>query len=63
MKVGGERVLSIPPALGYGAQDVKDASGKVIIPANSTLLFDVKLVDVRAASSTPTATPTAPAKK
>lgn len=63
MKVGGERVLSIPPALGYGSQDVKDASGKVIIPANSTLLFDIKLVDVREASSTPTATPKAPAKK
>jgi FKBP-type peptidyl-prolyl cis-trans isomerase len=37
MKVGGERKLSIPPALGYGSQ----GSGK--IPGNSDLYFDVKL--------------------
>jgi FKBP-type peptidyl-prolyl cis-trans isomerase len=60
MKVGGERLLAIPPALGYGSQDVKDASGKVIIPANSTLVFDVQLVNVSAASST--AATTTPAK-
>ena len=59
MKEGGERILAIPAALGYGAQDVKDASGKVIIPANSTIIFDVKLVKVTA----PAATTTAPAKK
>jgi len=46
MKVGGERLLAIPPSLGYGDQEVKDASGKVIIPANSTIVFDVKLVKV-----------------
>jgi len=45
MKVGGERVLIIPPALGYGAQQV------ATIPANSTLIFDVKLVGV--GTSTP----------
>lgn len=49
MKVGGERLLSIPPTLGYGDQDVKDAGGKVVIPANSTLIFDVKLVSVQPA--------------
>jgi FKBP-type peptidyl-prolyl cis-trans isomerase len=53
MKVGGERLIAIPPALGYGAQDVKDPSGKVIIPANSTLIFDVKLVKVEAAPPAP----------
>lgn len=53
MKEGGERRISIPPELGYGAQDVKDATGKVIIPANSTLVFDIKLVKVTAGSSTP----------
>jgi FKBP-type peptidyl-prolyl cis-trans isomerase len=56
MRVGGERLIAIPPALGYGDQDVKDASGKVIIPANSTLVFDIKLVGVQAASSTATTT-------
>jgi FKBP-type peptidyl-prolyl cis-trans isomerase len=55
MKEGGERLIAVPPSLGYGSQDVKDASGKVVIPANSTLVFDIKLVKVSAAaaSSTP----------
>ncbi len=65
MKVGGERILSIPAALGYGDQDVKDADGKVIIPANSTIVFDVKLVKVEAGTGVPDTTPeatTAPAE-
>lgn len=58
MKVGGERLLSIPPALAYGTQDVKDASGKVVIPANSTITFSVQLVKVEAGTSTPAAATT-----
>lgn len=54
MKVGGERMLAIPPTLGYGTQDIKNADGKVVIPANSTLIFDVQLVKVEAATTTPT---------
>lgn len=57
MRVGGERLLSIPATLGYGAQDVKDPSGKIIIPANSTIIFDVQLVKVEAGTTTPTSTP------
>ncbi|HVU75909.1 MAG TPA: FKBP-type peptidyl-prolyl cis-trans isomerase [Candidatus Paceibacterota bacterium] len=52
MKEGGERLMAIPPTLGYGSQDVKDGSGKVVIPANSTIIFDVKLVKVTAGTST-----------
>lgn len=48
MKEGGERLIAVPPTLGYGTQDVKDSAGKVIIPANSTLIFDIKLVKVAA---------------
>jgi FKBP-type peptidyl-prolyl cis-trans isomerase len=60
MKVGGERLMAIPPALGYGSTDVKDSTGKVIIPANSTIVFDVKLVNVQIPTSTaPTTTKTA----
>jgi FKBP-type peptidyl-prolyl cis-trans isomerase FkpA len=60
MKVGGERLMAVPPGLGYGTQAVTDASGTVIIPANSTLIFDVKLVDVKAGTTAPATN--APAK-
>jgi len=56
MRVGGERRLSIPPELGYGAQDVTGPDGAVIIPANSTLIFDVRLVEVGAAADASAAT-------
>ncbi|HEY4519796.1 MAG TPA: FKBP-type peptidyl-prolyl cis-trans isomerase [Candidatus Paceibacterota bacterium] len=46
MREGGQRIFVIPPSLAYGAQEVKDASGKVVIPANSTLTFIVQLLDV-----------------
>lgn len=53
MKEGGERLIAIPAVLGYGDKDVKDDKGKVIIPANSTIIFDVKLVKVTPAAAAP----------
>lgn len=53
MKEGGERRIAIPPALGYGAEGVKDASGTQIIPGNANLVFDVRLVKVDPAPTTP----------
>jgi peptidylprolyl isomerase len=41
MKVGGERIATIPPPYGYGPQPM----GK--IPPNSWLVFDLKLVSLK----------------
>lgn len=49
MRVGGERLIAIPPSFGYGAEDVTDAEGNVIIPGNSTLIFEIRLIDVQPA--------------
>jgi FKBP-type peptidyl-prolyl cis-trans isomerase FkpA len=46
IKPGGKIHLYIPPTLGYGNVDRKDAAGNVVVPANSILIFDVELVAV-----------------
>jgi len=45
MREGGKRVLVIPASLAYGDQEI----GGGIIPANSTLIFEVELLKVQKA--------------
>lgn len=49
MKKGGERVLIIPPELAYGDQARGD-----VIPANSTLIFNVRIEDHQPAAEAQT---------
>lgn len=46
MRVGGKRTLTIAPDFGYGGQTVGP------IPANSTIIFEVELLDVKSAIKT-----------
>lgn len=41
MKVGGKRIITIPPSLGYGSQQAGP------IPPNSTLVFEIEVVSVK----------------
>ena len=42
----GEKIrVWIPSRLAYGAKDQRDDTGKVVIPANATLVFDIELID------------------
>lgn len=41
MQIGGEREIVVPPAMGYGARKMSD------IPANSTLTFEVKCLEIK----------------
>ncbi|KAI9668384.1 MAG: peptidylprolyl isomerase fpr4 [Alyxoria varia] len=42
MQVGGERRITVPPGLAYG----KESKGGNTIPANSTLVFDLKVLKI-----------------
>lgn len=45
LRKGGKMRCYIPPTLGYGARDITNGQGQVIIPANSILIFDIELVN------------------
>jgi FKBP-type peptidyl-prolyl cis-trans isomerase FkpA len=44
LKPGGKIRMWVPASLAYGGQVIRDGNGNVIIPANTTLYFEVELV-------------------
>ena len=46
MKRGGQRRITIPPALGYGSETLRAADGTTLVPSGSTLVYSVELLDV-----------------
>jgi FKBP-type peptidyl-prolyl cis-trans isomerase len=57
MKKGGKIKLYVPPQLAYGDD------GRPGIPPGSTLIFDVELLDIKAAGAAAAPAPAQPAKK
>lgn len=46
VKRGDKKHLVIPGDKAYGSQEIKGPDGKVLIPKNSTLIFDIEVVEV-----------------
>jgi len=46
VRLGGTRRLIIPPGLAFGAQARLNAAGQVIVPPNSTVVYDIEVVEI-----------------
>jgi len=44
---GGVMTLYLPPSLAYGTNAVRDNFGNIVVPANSYLVFNIKLADIQ----------------
>jgi FKBP-type peptidyl-prolyl cis-trans isomerase len=47
LKSGGKGTFYLPSGWGYGSRDQLDRDGKVVIPGNSILIFDIELISFR----------------
>ncbi len=46
MRNGGTRRLIIPPQLGYGSEAQRNLAGEIVVPANSTLIYDIEAFNI-----------------
>ncbi len=46
LRVGSTRRLIIPPDLGFGPEPRRDAIGQIIVPGNSTVVYDIEILQV-----------------
>lgn len=47
MRKGAMRRIIVPPNRGFGSEGAVDKDGKVIIPPDATLVFDVELIEIQ----------------
>jgi FKBP-type peptidyl-prolyl cis-trans isomerase FkpA len=46
VRAGGTRRVIIPPGLGFGAIGQRDESGQLVVPPNSTLVYDIEVIEI-----------------
>ena len=46
MRTCGTRRLIIPPNLGFGAEPLRNQAGEIIVPGNSTVVYDVEMLEI-----------------
>jgi len=46
MRRGATRRLIIPPELGFGSQPRHNEAGEVVVPGNSTLVYDIEVLEI-----------------
>jgi len=54
MRIGGKRKITVPPSLAWGRDGIKDRTGKVIVPKNATIVFEVELLGQPSVTKTET---------
>lgn len=47
MRPNAVRRLIVPPQLGFGSEPRRDATGAVVVPGNSTLIYDLRVLQVQ----------------
>jgi peptidylprolyl isomerase len=47
MSAGEKRTVIVPPELAFGDRELKDQAGRVVIPPNSFLVFEIELLRIR----------------
>jgi peptidylprolyl isomerase len=46
LRIGGTRRLIISPQLGFGPDPRRNATGDIIVPGNSTVVFDIDVLQI-----------------
>ena len=46
MRVQGKRRLIVPPELGFGSEPRRNETGDIVVPGNSTVVYDVQVISI-----------------